>query len=112
MDIDEGACTFINCTITGNKNKKLFYVDEGSLTFINCTIRGNDGKIYNEKGSLSFYLCDKLTNLSLPKSVKVFEANKMFESNQESGPFQKITIKWDGATEEQMKKINEDIMGK
>ena len=58
MDIDEGACTFINCTITGNKNKKLFYIDEGSLTFINCTIKGNDGKIYNEKGTLSFYLCD------------------------------------------------------
>ena len=64
--------------------------------FMNCAYVSDD---------FSFYLCDKLTNLSLPKSVKVFEANKMFESNQGSGSFQKITIKWDGASEEQIKNI-------
>ena len=58
----------------------------------------------------TFYLCDKLTNLTLPKSVKVFEDNKKFASDYSaSKDFQKITIKWDGASEEQIKNIMEKI---
>ena len=58
----------------------------------------------------TFYLCDKLTNLTLPNSVKVFEDNKKFASDYSaSKDFQKITIKWDGASEEQIKNIMEKI---
>ena len=46
-----------------------------------------------EYDDFTFYLCNKLTNLTLPNSVKVFEDNKKFASDEPASQgFQKITI--------------------